>query len=301
MESARQRSAAAAARAAARHLLAAAGRHGRQACCSPPAGWPTGPSTSRTGGPARAAAGRRIRRPPSAHRWRCSPTSSRAALSGVQAFLDGALTVRGNLALALQLDGLFPGDEADDTRTYTRSVRAGGLETFYLEAGPVDAPPVVLVHGLGATNASMLPLIPALSKDYRVLAPDLPGHGGTQATGAAARGALPRRLADRVPARDLRPSRRCWSATAWAAAPRSRPRSTRRTRCAGSCCCARRSRSASCASWCRSCASCRTRSPRCRCASRGGWRCAGCAACSPTRPGCPTPGTRPRSTSSSGC
>jgi pimeloyl-ACP methyl ester carboxylesterase len=105
--------------------------------------------------------------------------------SGVQAFLDGALTVRGNLALSLQLDGLFPGDVADDTRTYTRSVRAGGLETFYLEAGPVDAPPVVLVHGLSATNASMLPLIPALAKDHRVLAPDLPGHGGTDATGDA--------------------------------------------------------------------------------------------------------------------
>ena len=104
--------------------------------------------------------------------------------SGVQAFLDGALTVRGNLALALQLDGMFPGDAADDSRTYTRSVRAGGIETFYLEAGPVDAPTVVLVHGLSATNASMLPLIPALSATHRVLAPDLPGHGGTQATGA---------------------------------------------------------------------------------------------------------------------
>jgi pimeloyl-ACP methyl ester carboxylesterase/putative sterol carrier protein len=120
-------------------------------------------------------------------------TSVRAALpvlndvvsgerSGVQAFLDGALTVRGNLALALQLDGLFPGEAHDDTRTSTRTVRAGGIETFYLEAGPVDAPPVVLVHGLSATNASMLPLIPALSKDYRVLAPDLPGHGGSEAT-----------------------------------------------------------------------------------------------------------------------
>jgi pimeloyl-ACP methyl ester carboxylesterase len=105
--------------------------------------------------------------------------------SGIQAFLDGSLTVRGNLALALQLDGLFPGSTADDTRTMTRTVRAGGIETFYVEAGPVDAPPVVLVHGLGATNASMLPLIPALSKDYRVLAPDLPGHGGTEATNSS--------------------------------------------------------------------------------------------------------------------
>ncbi|MGN6608209.1 MAG: alpha/beta fold hydrolase [Jatrophihabitans sp.] len=107
-------------------------------------------------------------------------------MSGVQAFLDGRVVVRGWLALALQLDGLFPSELPDDpTRTYTRSVRAGGIETFYLEAGPVDAPPVVLVHGLGATNASMLPLIPALSQHHRVIAPDLPGHGGTQATSAA--------------------------------------------------------------------------------------------------------------------
>ena len=109
--------------------------------------------------------------------------------SGIEAFLARDLTVRGNLALALQLDGLFPGDPGDDSRTYTRSVNADGIETFYLESGPVSAPPVVLVHGLGATNASMLPLIPALSRDYHVLVPDLPGHGGTQATGDAHRAA----------------------------------------------------------------------------------------------------------------
>ena len=105
--------------------------------------------------------------------------------SGIEAFLAGDLTVRGNLALSLQLDGLFPGDVNDVTRTMTRSVPAGGIETFYIESGPHDAPPVVLVHGLSATNSSMLPLIPALSQHYRVIAPDLPGHGGTQATAHA--------------------------------------------------------------------------------------------------------------------
>jgi putative sterol carrier protein len=42
--------------------------------------------------------------------------------SGIEAFLAGDLTLRGNVALALELDGLFPGDRADHTRTITRSV-----------------------------------------------------------------------------------------------------------------------------------------------------------------------------------
>jgi pimeloyl-ACP methyl ester carboxylesterase len=36
---------------------------------------------------------------------------------------------------------------------------------------------VILLHGLGATNASMLPSLHDLAKSYRVIAPDLPGFG----------------------------------------------------------------------------------------------------------------------------
>ena len=102
--------------------------------------------------------------------------------SGVTEFLAGRLVVRGDLALSLQLDGLFT-EEDDRPLEFARSkeVRAMGVRTLYLEAGPPDAPPVLLLHGLGATNASMLPVLADLAVDHRVLAPDLPGFGASSA------------------------------------------------------------------------------------------------------------------------
>jgi pimeloyl-ACP methyl ester carboxylesterase len=96
--------------------------------------------------------------------------------SGIKAFLDGRLRVRGNLALALRLDGLLQ-RERPARFPRSNSVVANGLRTFYLEAG--EGPPVLLLHGLGATNASFLPTLWDLAQDHRVLAPDLPGFGDT--------------------------------------------------------------------------------------------------------------------------
>jgi pimeloyl-ACP methyl ester carboxylesterase len=96
--------------------------------------------------------------------------------SGIKAFLDGRLRVRGNLALALRLDGLLQ-RERPARFPRSKSVVANGLRTFYLEAG--EGPPVILLHGLGATNASFLPTLWDLAQDHRVLAPDLPGFGDT--------------------------------------------------------------------------------------------------------------------------
>lgn len=102
--------------------------------------------------------------------------------SGLAAFLDGRLTVRGDLALSLQLDGLFADDDdRPPSMPRSRQTLAMGVRTSYLEAGPPDAPPVILLHGLGATNASMLPCLADLAVDHRVLAPDSPGFGGSDA------------------------------------------------------------------------------------------------------------------------
>ncbi|HEU0129595.1 MAG TPA: alpha/beta fold hydrolase [Mycobacteriales bacterium] len=104
--------------------------------------------------------------------------------SGIEAFLDGRLRVDGDLSLSLRLDGLFGGEAADARPVrFPRAamVPAGRIRTFHLEAGPPDALPVVLLHGLGATNASMLPTLWDLARDHHVLAPDLPGHGASAA------------------------------------------------------------------------------------------------------------------------
>ncbi|WP_266077583.1 alpha/beta fold hydrolase [Haladaptatus caseinilyticus] len=56
-----------------------------------------------------------------------------------------------------------------------------GLKVHYRSAGTPENPPVVLLHGGGFDSAglSWKHTIPALADDFRVIAPDLPGYGGS--------------------------------------------------------------------------------------------------------------------------
>lgn len=60
-----------------------------------------------------------------------------------------------------------------------RTMAIQGVSVFYREAGPADAPAVLLLHGFGASSHMFRELIPRLASDYRVIAPDLPGFGQT--------------------------------------------------------------------------------------------------------------------------
>ncbi len=60
-----------------------------------------------------------------------------------------------------------------------RKQRVGEGEVFYREAGPVDAPVVLLLHGFPTASHMYRDLIPELAGRYRVIAPDLPGFGNT--------------------------------------------------------------------------------------------------------------------------
>src|ERR1700712_2693322 len=55
------------------------------------------------------------------------------------------------------------------------------VEVFYREAGPTDAPVILLLHGFPSAGHMFRDLIPLLAGSYRVIAPDLPGFGNTKA------------------------------------------------------------------------------------------------------------------------
>jgi pimeloyl-ACP methyl ester carboxylesterase len=58
-----------------------------------------------------------------------------------------------------------------------RIVKVNGLDIFYREAGHVDAPAVLLLHGFPASSHMFRHLLPALADNFRVVAPDYPGFG----------------------------------------------------------------------------------------------------------------------------
>jgi pimeloyl-ACP methyl ester carboxylesterase len=58
-----------------------------------------------------------------------------------------------------------------------RSTTVDGHELFYREAGPADAPTIVLLHGYPTSSFMFRELIPLLAGDYHVLAPDHLGFG----------------------------------------------------------------------------------------------------------------------------
>lgn len=59
--------------------------------------------------------------------------------------------------------------------------QVGDVEVFYREAGPSDAPVILLLHGFPTASHMFRDLIPLLSDCFRLIAPDLPGFGQTKA------------------------------------------------------------------------------------------------------------------------
>lgn len=98
----------------------------------------------------------------------------------VRSFILCALGMSGLLGSAAVLAPTPAGaHDLPQVRYATRKV--AGLEIFYREAGPADGPIVLLLHGFPTSSHMYRDLIPRLAGRYRVIAPDYPGYGYSDA------------------------------------------------------------------------------------------------------------------------
>ncbi|WP_396614768.1 alpha/beta fold hydrolase [Lysobacter soli] len=62
-----------------------------------------------------------------------------------------------------------------------RRIQVEGIDLFYREAGPRDAPTLLLLHGFPTSSQMYRDLIPLLADRFHVIAPDYPGFGQSAA------------------------------------------------------------------------------------------------------------------------
>jgi pimeloyl-ACP methyl ester carboxylesterase len=61
------------------------------------------------------------------------------------------------------------------------AVDVQGIDIFYREAGPANAPTVLLLHGFPSSSRMWEPLLPLLADKYHLIAPDYPGFRNSSA------------------------------------------------------------------------------------------------------------------------
>ncbi len=95
---------------------------------------------------------------------------------GLDAFRAGRLTIRRDLHLGVGFLAATAGPNAGEGGLRFSQVATAAGELSIDEAG--SGPPVLMIHGLGATKVSLLPTVAALAASgYRAIAVDLPGFG----------------------------------------------------------------------------------------------------------------------------
>lgn len=70
---------------------------------------------------------------------------------------------------------------ATNTTTTYHRVSVDGVGVFYREAGPKDAPTLVLLHGFPSSSRQFDAIFPLLATRYHLIAPDYPGFGQSDA------------------------------------------------------------------------------------------------------------------------
>src|SRR5688572_22502948 len=130
--------------------------------------------------------------PASLARWRCRELPTRDRLLKLGLLRDAGSRLerhRGSQKGVTMIDRQLTSEVLSEGRQDLRQELLGGLpvteqrlllsgiSTAVLQGG--NGPPMVLLHGPGGYAAHFMRLIPKLTPHYRVVAPDLPGHGAS--------------------------------------------------------------------------------------------------------------------------
>lgn len=96
------------------------------------------------------------------------------------------LTITLTLVSALTVPSISRSETVTDQSQNPRQVRyqsteVDGINVFYREAGPKDAPTLLLLHGFPTSSHMFRNLIPELADRYHIIAPDYPGFGHSDA------------------------------------------------------------------------------------------------------------------------
>jgi pimeloyl-ACP methyl ester carboxylesterase len=98
--------------------------------------------------------------------------------------LSTALFAAAAMAAAAGAAQAQPVPSVSSTTSY-RTVAVDGVKIFYREAGPKDAPTILLLHGYPSSSRMFATLIPLLADRYHLVAPDYPGFGESDAPPAS--------------------------------------------------------------------------------------------------------------------
>lgn len=74
-------------------------------------------------------------------------------------------------------EAVMSGEGVTAGAIHYRTARVDNLDIFYREAGPADAPVLVLLHGFPTSSNMFRDLMPRLADSFRLIAPDYPGYG----------------------------------------------------------------------------------------------------------------------------
>ena len=114
-----------------------------------------------------------------------SPTRRDVLTAASVAATTGLLPAAAS-ATAAEDQGGPGGQSAAAPPVFYRSVEVDGLSIFYREAGRADAPVLLLLHGFPSSSRMYEPLLSRLAGQVRLVAPDYPGFGHSDAPAATA-------------------------------------------------------------------------------------------------------------------